>query len=212
MYAIAVTMPVHPGKAAAAAEEKRLKAETAIQKKLSKAIAIAEKEKKDMDERRKKEAEIKALVEKDYAGIVNMLDSTKDSTSTDAKKRAHSDDEAGSESSPESTSKKLKSDSSSSESEEIFKLTAPVDDLLAHAKKMYGQEFSKISNTIASEKASERKRLLEELDARMKARESEEMKKALAHCDLVQESITNLASGKPISIEKLAEAPSHIAQ
>jgi len=100
MYAIAITIPVHPGKAAAAAEEKRLKAEAANQKKLSKAIAIAEKENREMEERKKKEAEIKALVKKYYAGIVKVLDSIKDSTTTDTKKRAHSDIEDGSESSP----------------------------------------------------------------------------------------------------------------
>jgi len=204
MYVVSVTAPVHPDQAAAILKEKKIKADAARIKKAEKAGAKAVKDKLEAEEKKKKEIEIKLLVSQDYAMVVGIVEANSKvaSVDTDCKKRALDDSAEQEPQGAVSSSplKKLKVLTPSSTDD--VKLTAPVARLLTHVEVTYHVKLSQISCDIAVETNRERKRILDELDARMKVKAEEEKKKALAYRDSVKETISGLASGKAPSLKK----------
>jgi len=172
LYVISVTVPVHPDQAKEVAREKKIKAEAVAELKKQKAAAAAEKKRLEAAKKAEEELELQEKVKEEYAAVVESMDT---------KKRVLTDHNTKSEDA--SPAKKIK-------------LTAPTPAILIHAEKMHQDHLSKISSQVYQEKNVERQRLLQELEERMKARETALKQEAREHCDKIKSAIQAMAENK----------------
>jgi len=184
MYSISVTAPVHPGQALEKLREKKEKTEAAKAEKERNEKIKAEKAKLEAEKRAKVEAEMKSSVEREYAQVVQIVSAnSEDIGNCDSKKRPSGDmekpeDEGAENNALASSSKKIK-----------YIFAAPTDRMLRYADEVHAKRLRSIQVENQSEKARERKKLLDDLDARMKNKEEAEVEKAVEYRDSLKRVI-----------------------
>jgi len=222
MYAISITIPVHPDELTRAKEEKKAKAATAKARKEDKAKENRDKARRkaeelrlqamrDAEEQRRKAAEMKVMVETDYAKVVAFVDGKGKSSdqsapdNTNTKKRALGDGISVevNQNHPEgpaqqpSPTKKAKVTNAT---EDIVKLVAPKNGLVSEADRIYREKVDKIIFNMHVEEIQEKKILLEELSKKMEAKSEKAKKEAAEYRNNIKAAIEDLMSTPPAPV------------
>lgn len=220
MYTISVTIPVHPDELIRAKEEKKAKAAAAKAKKEEKAKEMREKAKRDTEKQGREAAEMKVLVESDYAKVVAFVDGKQDKgkeldeessprdqnvpTNNNTKKRAFGDEISvevnqnrpdGSAKQP-SPKKKAKV---ANANENIVKLVAPQSGLIYEADRVYRAKLNQIAFEMHAEEIKEKRLVLDELSKKMTAKTDQAKKEAAEYCDTIKKAIEGLMSTPPVT-------------
>ncbi|GFH56340.1 hypothetical protein CTEN210_12816 [Chaetoceros tenuissimus] len=171
MYAINVSIACHPDQAVHKLKEKQAKADLKKKEK-EEAKKVKEQQEKDM----------KALVEQEY----NMLEEHVFS----GQKRsvpAEESEVTGKETNeaPPVAAKKLK-------------LEAPIARLIQRCDTVYSTKKSDLYSKIAKEKATEKAKLLKELEDKFQEKTKEEVAKLNEECDYMKQVVKDVSEGKDI--------------